>query len=323
MFLAAAAVFWRYVDATSPEAAFRPIILLTGAALAIIPAMLPMQPRTFGQIPPNVLGHTGLVLLVLAQPFGWRFRIILSAAALGLIGYAQARTVLGAAMIFLAIYWIVAPQLKSANSLIVAAIVGALVLLGGLAAGPLLVKRTSAGLSQAMRVQSSLRGADSGFTGRAQLWSNGFDLLHGSETVGYGFRTRSVQGDATDVARVGAALNSHSGALNALLDMGVLGGLVYTIAYLGTAVTCLMRWAFQRDVTDRLAGSLILGWVPALFVEPNYLNFAAPSAALVTICFARAVVSPQSNVSRPIFHYSNGRSTNVRRLTHTAIRLRS
>jgi hypothetical protein len=257
------------------------VVVLLGVAL-------PFRDRTFGWVPPNLIGHYGLTVIVMAH--FTRLRTLGVVAGLVLIAFAQARTVAISAGLFLSIQYLVVPFVRSQRA-IVGSLIGALCLA---AAAYLLKDSIVGGLSELstklFQINSAERGLASGFTGRDLSWASGWSLLTGHEWLGYGFRTRADLG-------LPEGLNAHSGILNILLDIGIPGLLLLAATYAHALVHALAKGL--RESRYRIVASFLLGMLPILVVEPNYLNFSHPTSFLFFLFLASSVLHPPANQADP------------------------
>lgn len=205
---------------------------------------------------------------------------------MGLLTFAQSRAVFISAVAFLALYYTVLPMIKSSRTLInaTALIIGTNLFLA-LLAGPA-VELASDLSTRVLGVEDTARTTGS-FSGRSEHWYNGFQVIEGRELIGYGFRTRG----SLRVSEAGLSINAHSGLLNAALDVGLTGLLLFLATYTITIWKTANIWGRYRQSMDKCAVAFLLCMIPVLVVEPNYLNFAASSNFLLLIFLARPIFS--------------------------------
>jgi hypothetical protein len=292
-----------------PERIARSICLLASISIALslvyLFTQLPIGVRGIGGITPNLLAHCSFSFVALYFCSGARFRLVASALAFLICYYAQARTVTICILIFFVAYYVLLPRIRGPKStqyfaLFLVAIVTTLILFSAW-----IVPLVTSLSTEALGVNSTSRGSGSGFSGRADLWSAGFELLRGHELIGYGFRTRRSLNFSE-----GDAQNVHSGILNAALDVGYIGCLLLSIAYVTSMFAAARNLSSKSDGRDAVKLSFLLAMVPALVVEPNYLNFSNPSSFLMIFFIGQSLVKQRglNSISSKVPHQWWGRS---------------
>jgi O-antigen ligase len=287
------ALFWR-TDATARLASqAATVTILLG--LSYLAVRLHLKPRTFGNITPNLLGHFGFAAMVLACLTRSKLAPLAMLIGAALIAFAQARTVMIGAALFLLLYYVALPAIRSRRALVVAASIGG----GGMAFpaafGSSLVDLATSVTSSLLGVTDEARLGGSGFSGRSNKWQAAVDLIQDHELQGWGFRTRGGQ-----VGGLSDALNGHSGLLNAALDIGLIGLLLFLALYGLSAWAQLRRWVDERDDTDKLGAAFLISMLPILAIEPNYLNFAHPTNFLFLLFIGRAFGVRGEDLPEPV-----------------------
>ncbi|MBK6024740.1 hypothetical protein QOZ96_001239 [Brevundimonas nasdae] len=260
-------------------------LVVGGLMMAYLFRQLPLVGRDLGGIQPNVLGHIGFAFILLGYIAGGHTRTAAIVLGGALIAVGQARTVFLGLVTFLVVYHLVMPQIKNRQSLIMTAICASFALvLVSLTFEPV-VDASSRAATQLLGVTDAAR-TGSGFTGRDTLWQNGLDVMKGHELNGYGFRTRGSK----ELSQAGIAVNAHSGIINAILDIGLVGLLLYMMV-IGTAAFKMSEaWGRFRETSDRAGAAFLVAMVPVLVVEPNYLNFGSASHFLMLLFLTKPLV---------------------------------
>lgn len=262
------------------------------AGLAALAAYHGIGARTFGGVRANMIGSFGLAIMIMlaAQP---RPNLWLIALAACLPVFSQSRGVLVAVLVFAAFRWVVLPFAARSRSKAMPAFVA---LLGGAFAIvsyqlliPLILRASQfIGVSGAQRLGEDL-------TGRTSYWALGWRLFEHSPIIGYGYSTR----DGITLSLRDSA-SAHSGWINLLLDLGIVGvGLLifWYLAALSRALWGMHGWPTQTRWTMAAA---LLAFIAPLTTEPNYVNLYHPSSLLLLVCLCAPFVmrTPSHSASR-------------------------
>jgi O-antigen ligase len=245
-------------------------------ALAIV---LGPEPRTLGGINPNTIGSFGLgatLLLALAGRLRWWWIVLLSLLLL----YTQSRTLLITWGLFLALWPLVGFFARLGVAPVVSLGFTLVTMPGILFFYGLLVQGLIA-FSRVIGVTSSKR-LDSTFTDRTQFWTSGLEQFGHQPFTGFGYGTRENKA----VLNAGDMINSHSGLINLLLDLGMVGLtllLLWYVAALWKSATGVRGW--HPSVT-RTNGVILIALIPTLIAQPTYLNLYDPTsiAFLFSMC---------------------------------------
>jgi hypothetical protein len=280
------AFFWLSHDREIEQASSLTSITII-VTMAYLGVVLPIGARSFGGITPNELGHFGFSAIVLGYLSRKRSVILLSfGLGLALIIFSQARTVFISLVIFISMVQFISLYLTTRSRLQI--FIG-LSLFFGLTAslfGEFFSGLVFSAVTSGLGVTDVERGAGSGLSGRVRSWEIGRDLLEGHELLGYGFRTRG----SLDYGVGGVLTSAHSGLLNAALDTGLIGCIGFVLVVLMATWYTLNSWVKTRSNTDRIVGCFLISMWPILVIEPNYLNFAAPTTFLMAICLSKPLV---------------------------------
>jgi O-antigen ligase len=280
---ACCAAFWLLPERASRVVAGASLLAIV-IAVAWLFVRLPPRLRTVGFVQANLLAHLAFAAVVLGYLADRRFRLPALVFGISLLLYSQGRTVLLGFVIFIIIYHFVLDRVRDPRSYwnMVLGLTAAATFFAIL--GPALITIVTEFLSTLLGVQDEERLSGSGFSGRSRIWESALNLIDGRELTGYGFRTR---GNSYIFA---SDINAHSGVLNAMLDVGVIGVLLLAAAYLGAIFTIIAAYAGPRCDQDRVAASFLIAMGPILFVEPNYLNFAHPTSFLLMLALSNPLV---------------------------------
>ena len=231
--------------------------------------------RTIGWIPPNNVGKIAFCMLVFGSFLKNPWRTISMLFALGVLLLVSSRGMLLSSVFFIYIRAMVLHQ-------------GFRIFIWSLSIGiaalsiVLFVEILSGGrinfisfIDSLFFIYDSDRGIGSGFTGRTLYWSQGTQLFFDNPLIGYGFRTRGASGLPD-----GLTLNAHSGWINMLLDIGVIGtsfiiAIIVISASNGYKIASRARKNSQRT-RAQLGGGIFTFFcvIPIFWIfEPNYLNF--------------------------------------------------
>lgn len=255
------------------------------ASLCYLALILGFRERTLGYITANHLGSFGLVMVAISQLARRPFRQVFAVLGTCVMLYTQSRTLLVSAMLFLMTYATIGTLIRSRRSLYVVATCTVFAFpLGILVLPPALEWFAQASADAFGTVKER---ADSSMTGRTDWWDAGLRLLEGHEFLGYGYRTRRGLETWEGIYR-----NAHSGILNACLDIGLIGCGLYLITFLATLWKCLDDWAERRDPIDRVVASYLIGIVPSLIIEPNYLSFSGSVGLMLLFACSQLTTKP-------------------------------
>lgn len=263
-------LFWRQTDDFRQKSFFYTAIAFC-AGTAILPAYLGFASRTFGGITANAIAHIGFTIIVLSH-YGRRWIPQFLVIGMGLILYAQGRTVLASTLVFLIMYYGVLPITYKfrARMATVYLLISSLMIIGLFHStlAPAAIKN----LSNAASVQEDARlGGD--FTGRTSRWEQGLREWDHSFFLGNGLSTR---GDMKVLS--GPAFNAHSGAVNLVLDLGLIGALIFIYWYLLSAYISFNPKLGSKNLTIRTSAAFFVGYFPNFIVEPNYISLYHPSS---------------------------------------------
>ena len=273
--------FWKQPEKMRENAFFYAVASFC-VGTAILPIYLGLSSRSFGGVTANMIAHIGFTIIVLAH-FGRRLVPFFTAIGIGLIIYAQGRTVLLSAIAFLIMYYGALPITYKFKARIASL---SLIIYGSIIIGLFYSIFASAAvnnLSSVTSVENEARlGSD--FTGRTGLWEQGLREWQHNFFLGNGFSTR---GDIKISS--GPDFNAHSGVLNLLLDLGFIGAILFIILY-ATAIYVSFNPKLGSNIPSvRTSAAFFIGYLPNFVVEPNYLSLYHPSSlalffALTAIC---------------------------------------
>lgn len=266
-----------------PLADFRRLTLI--GALAVMFALLPLsfvlqiKDRTLGGVQPNLIGAYAFLIMVLFLLHG-RWKLWPALISAFVIYFTQARTVfIGFAVFWVTWFWLnnYLHLLKNRINILlpvvpVAAIIGYVYYR--------FRDDLIAIVSKVLNVTSSSRlGSD--YTGRADVWQVAASKIARRPYQGFGFRTR----ETADLTYITDSINGHSGVLNILLDVGYVGLALFALWYV---------YAFWKAIDPRphpmfpqriVMAAFLVGNIPILALEPNYISFANPTAFLTLLAF--------------------------------------
>ena len=131
--------------------------------------------------------------------------------------------------------------------------------------------------SDVLLLDNPLRGVDSGFTGRTDIWGATIDLWLKSPLLGVGFRQHE---------RFLAGLPAHNAYLAMLADTGLLG-LVWFLALL--VVSLVASWNIQDQRTRRFVMAVIVANIIIGFFDRRTINGGNPYSLLFIMCCSAAL----------------------------------
>lgn len=281
--IACCAAYWLLPERVSQFVAGASLIAIA-IAVAWLFVRLPLRPRTVGFVQANLLAHLAFAGIVLGYLASSRLRIPALIFGISLLLFSQGRTVFLSVILFLIFYHLILNRVHDARSywntvlgLSAAAAFFAIL-------GPALINIVTDFSSTLFGIQDEERLSGSGFSGRSRIWESAFSLIDGRELTGYGYRTRG------NTYILASDINAHSGVLNAMLDVGVIGVLLLGTAYVAAIFATIAAFAGPRCDQDRVIASFLIAMGPILFVEPNYLNFAHPTSFLLMMALSNPLV---------------------------------
>lgn len=281
-FLAACALFWLESEIHWAD---NILILLLGYCISVglLAVTLGLSNRSFGGVNANLVGHFGLAIFVLSIASRVRIKWILAGLGLFLIVFAEARTVLVSASLFALVYgfgrFVRSRRGLTFATMLLLPVSGLMLLLGPLIVDIIVSATTSiTGVTEASRLENT------GFSGRANHWRDGIALLDGHELFGYGFRTRS----GLNISDHGLATSAHSGIINMLLDIGLIGAILFFMLYISAIWQSALE-VVQGSRIGLASLAFLLAMIPTLMAEPNYANFAHPSSFILLLFMMRAL----------------------------------
>jgi O-antigen ligase len=247
---------------------------------------LGVRDRTIGWIPPNDVAKLAMVASVFCF-FGSRnTKIFGLVAALTVILLTQSRGTLVSYVIFLALLQGFG---RLNHSKLIAASAALVVVPAVLIVDLFTTNGASfAGLAdQIFALSDDARGLDSGFTGRSGLWIYGTQMFWESPIMGYGLRTRA----ATIMnALPSPVINAHSGFLNMLLDVGVIGSLLLVLALV---TNIWRRWRASKLEMglgrSRIGFAFLMSAMFLWVLEPIYINLGAPFSLAMLLFIAAPI----------------------------------
>jgi O-antigen ligase len=258
---------------------------------------------TIGGMHHNILGGAFVTSLVLLHLGGKLYPWLGTAICLLGIIASSSRSCLLFAAVFLGAVLLMTPwntrRLVNAIACVLVA-VGAISLASALGFGS-----ADKVVDAVLCLNDSHRGLGSGFTGRTTHWSDGWAAFSQSPLIGYGFRTRAPNVEEQVLPEF---INAHSGYVNLLLDVGLVGALPFIGVIVGMFFSRLgevrqrirafrdghvfdvQTERFQRldRVVVAFLGATLLSWI----IEPQVFNLGTPQSALLIFILVapRAVV---------------------------------
>lgn len=269
--------------------------------MAPLPIFLPIGDRTLGGIQANLIGSYGFLILILFMLHG-RWKFLPGCVSLILIYFAQARTIFVGMCCFWAT-WIFLYNYRHAmkNRLNIVVLFAMIFMIIG-SIYYYFRSNLIEIVSNALNVTSSSRlGSD--FTGRGDVWQVAAAKISRNPLKGYGFRTR----ETADLSYITDALNAHSGMLNILLDVGYIGLAFLALWYLFALWQALDTRPHRFEQQRIVIAAFLVGNVPILIAEPNYISFGSPTSFLTLLALAlplalvdkRAVTIPKRKHAGP------------------------
>ncbi len=126
--------------------------------------------------------------------------------------------------------------------------------------------------SDVLLLDNPLRGIDSGFTGRTDIWGATFDLWSKSPLLGVGFRQHE---------RFLAGLPAHNAYLAMMADTGLLGLIWFLALLVGSLVA---SWSIQDQRTRRFVMAVIVANVIIGFFDRRTINGGNPYSLFFIMC---------------------------------------
>lgn len=139
-------------------------------------------------------------------------------------------------------------------------------------------------------------GKDSSLSGRTMLWMVASMAISQKPWLGHGFDAfwTGLQGESGSIMSSirWLAPNSHNGYLDLLLDLGVVGLLVYITGYIGAAWKAMKRYRSQRSEANMwplmyLAFILLANLTESTILTQNSIFWALYVATVVTVSVPR------------------------------------
>ncbi|MBJ6989203.1 O-antigen ligase family protein [Devosia sp. MC521] len=267
------------------------------AFIAVLYVVLGVRLRSLGFIPPNDLAKLAFVAMAFGMFGRRRTRIATTLLGVGVILFCQSRGTLVASALFFALLLFSTRNLVLKVGLLSAMAFAAsfIFLIDHMLRGPLW-----AWIEQRVLLLDDLtRGTESGLTGRTEYWERAIDLFWRNPVVGYGLRTRETTFTTNEVA-----LNAHSGFINMLLDVGIIGSALLLPAllicvYKGLRTPNLSSASTNDFVAWRpKIGPAFIGASFVLFaIEPVYINIGTQLSVAVLLFLAAP--SPQQETTKP------------------------
>mgnify|MGYP003637982052 CR=1 FL=1 len=250
-----------------------------------------------------MIGHIGFTVFTLGYIAKKFLKIIGIVSGIALIAFAESRAVFVGLIVFSICYHFVLPFARDRKATAFIAVWSFLLLAILLVFSDSIIELVGRWTSFLLGVTDASRNT-SDFTGRTDHWNTGIALIEGRELQGYGFRTRG----SSRLSEAGLSVNAHSGILNAILDVGVIGTILLFTTFVSTILSLISRWVMTRDSLDRIAVSYLVAMFPVLALEPNYLNFASSSHFLMLLFLTRPLFVPrhQSAQLREALHIYRG-----------------
>jgi O-antigen ligase len=285
--------FWQ-----SPATVTRllPILgLIIFAYLLLLAMALGTQGRTIGFFPPNDIAKLAMIGGTLCL-FGARKTALFGvAAALLCILLTQSRGTLIAFIIELTIMWFLGGQLRGKLQAVLL-VVGLLGMLSVLDLMRLQQPPIAAQvLDGILLLSDEKRGTSSGLTGRTDHWETGLETWKESPAVGYGLRTRAGNLDLF----AGPSVNAHSGYLNMMLDVGLIGAIIVLTSFAANLHSRIrsLRTRASAGASRRIDVICLSFLVSALFLwtlEPIYINIGAPFSVMILLLLAAPITTARA-----------------------------
>jgi len=307
------AVFCCFVSLWELERPFDDVLPYIGVCILIAVACLGfslgVRERSFGFVPPNNIAKLAMlasVFCIFGSPRLMRIGIV---AALSLIILTQSRGTLLAYLLFWQVYLMGVNSGRSLFTwaLFITSAVISIVLLDLLWAGRWSLDML---VEAVFLLSDPVRGTGSGLTGRLDHWVAAASVISDNPVFGYGLRTR---GPFTVDPVIHSGFNAHSGYLNMIMDVGILGAVALT-AVIVRHILILKPNMRSGTETERKRRSVARAYlVAALFLwglEPLYIDIGAPFG-LATLLFlavpASATGSSKSSFVEPLSEVTDSR----------------
>ncbi len=286
-------LFWQSPKMSAPSSFYIAGIALSGFLILLL-ALNGFNGRTIGWVHPNNIGKIAFAIVVLGSLASSRPVYALQAFGVAIMLLVSSRGLLLATSVFLLIQALLFPP----RSLI--SLLGALVPVPLFAGLVLFLEPARTWIydfiDRVLAISDASRGIGSGFTGRTTYWQEGLSLALERPILGYGFRTR---GDHD--FREAFSINAHSGFINIVLDIGIVGlASIFLMIALSLATSAHMYRNGSGAV--RSLGGSGLCFFPALAIvwtfEPNYFNFGLtdfPIVVLLLTSWSRLIREPTTN----------------------------
>jgi O-antigen ligase len=270
--------------------------IVSYAGIVVLAVILGPEPRTVGGINPNSIGSFGLgatFLLAMSGRLRWWWIVLVTALLL----YTQSRTFLITWGLFLTLGPLTLFLAKRGIEPLVT-IVFTLFAMPGVTLFYGQIVQWLIDFSKLIGVSGQKR-LTSTFTDRTEYWGAGWRHFQEQPLIGFGYATRQNKAELLG----GDVINAHSGIINLLLDLGMVGFgllLLWYFAALWKSATGVRGWDRSLTTTNAV---ILIAFIPSLIAQPTYLNLYDPSS--MTLLFALCLPF----VPRPIHA---GRSVEVR-----------
>lgn len=284
-----------------PEAVERFLPLLgfaVFAALVMLGIHLGFRQRTFGFMPPNDIAKLAMVGSVFCAFGHKRTRLVGMLIDLAFILVTQSRGTLIAFGIFWGLLWFTGRF----------GVMKLTVLLGGTGVACMVLisdqilsdGRFFGGLLDSIfLLDDAERGLGSGLTGRLDHWIVASQIISDNLLFGHGLRTR---GPFTIDPISSPDFNAHSGYLNMILDIGLVGSCILLGLIIVNMVRRL-REIWHGEGNERWRNQIAFSFlVAALFIwalEPIYINLGAPFSLVMLLQLASPLQARHRLLTQP------------------------
>ena len=250
--------------------------------------LLGVRLRSLGYIPPNDLAKLAFVAAVFSLLGGKQLAVGVNLFSISVVILTESRSTLLSMLVFYFVYFIILrPGLaKMIAVLVTIATVCAVLLIDQFSGGPL----WQLFVDKVLLLDDATRGVGSGFTGRADYWSAGWAAFGERPIFGYGLRTRAPIATADSLT-----VNAHSGVINMLLDVGLVGAVLLVLALsfaVGAHVRRIVRYGGAQSKRSLIIVSFFASSIVLWIFEPIYINVGSHvSLALLVFLAAPARVA--------------------------------
>lgn len=244
------------------------------AFLLLLPISLGVTDRSFGFVSPNLIASFSFALVFFSLFRVDIWSIGMNVLAVLLVFFSEGRTLLVAIAIFYFFYYSL-PLVRSAASAVIfwifLSLSAVIFFVYFEAIGPVFVKTVSGalGIEQESRLDLS-------FTGRVEHWEQGLRVFWMRPIEGFGFATRTFAG----LSDMDLSVNAHSGVINSLLDLGVVGASLIWLIVLLSLVANIVNFYRSRSNFFRCCASFLISYTVVLAIEPNYISVSHPLSVI-------------------------------------------